>query len=219
MKYSVLIFDFDFTLGDATKGIVESVNYALAKMNLPTFTKEDIRKTVGMTLPNTFTHLTKMQDAEQRALFVTLFKEKADEIMINNTNLFPDTIEVLSYIKSKGMKIGIVTTKYHYRIIEILDKFQISHLVDVIIGGEDVKNAKPHPEALMAAIDKLNVHIDNILYIGDSIIDAQTAQNGNVDFVAVTTGTTDKYDFLQFPFIEIIGGLSEIIPIINEANW
>lgn len=211
MNYSIYIFDFDYTLGDATNGVVESVNFALTKMNLPICKKDDIRKTIGMPLPETFTYLTKIEEPEQRIQFVKLFKEKADEIMTENTALYVDTVNVLSYLKSKEIKTGIVTTKYHYRIIEILSKFQINHLIDVIVGGEDVKNAKPNPEALLTAIQKLNAHKENVVYVGDSIIDAKTANNANVDFIAVTTGTTEKNEFLRFPHITVISTLSELL--------
>ncbi len=209
--YSVYLFDFDYTLGDATNGIVASVNFALSHMNFHTFPTEDIRRTIGMSLPETFTHLTKDDDIEKQQQFVKLFKEKADEIMIDNTELFPGTIKVLSYLKSKGIKTGIVTTKYHYRINQILNKFDINNLIDITIGGEDVKNAKPDPEALLTAIEKLNAHTDNVLYIGDSIIDAKTAQGANVDFIAVTTGTTQKDEFLQFPCIAVVSSLSQLL--------
>jgi hypothetical protein len=46
-----------------------------------------------MSLPQTFAHLTRVYDIEQMDLFVKLFKEKADEIMTENTELFPDTIK------------------------------------------------------------------------------------------------------------------------------
>ena len=209
--YSVYIFDFDYTLGDATNGIVESVNFALSQMNFREFPAEDIRRTVGMSLPETFTHITKNDDVEKQTQFVKLFKEKADEIMLDNTELFPDTIKVLSHLKSKGIKTGIVTTKYHYRINQILNKFDINNLIDITIGGEDVKNAKPDPEALLTAIEKLNARNENVLYIGDSIIDAKTAQSANVDFIAVTTGTTQKDEFTQFPCIAVISSLSQLL--------
>jgi phosphoglycolate phosphatase len=211
MNYSTCIFDFDYTLGDATNGIVASVNFALGQMNFPLMGKDNIRKTVGMTLPDTFTHLTGVHDTGQRNQFVKLFKKKADEVMTDCTELFPDTIKVLSYLKSKGIKTGIVTTKYHYRIDEILSKFDIHYLIDIVVGGDDVKNAKPHPEALLTAIKKLSVGNDNVLYVGDSIIDAKTAHGANVDFIAVTTGTTGEDEFMQYHCIAVVNRLSQLL--------
>ena len=66
MGYNTFIFDFDYTLGDATEGIVRSTNYALKKMGLPAVSQKEVRKAVGMSLPDTFTFLNKTAPPEQR---------------------------------------------------------------------------------------------------------------------------------------------------------
>jgi phosphoglycolate phosphatase len=187
-------------------------------MNFSLPSRDDIRRTVGMSLSESFTYLTKNNEPELQAMYVRLFKEKADEVMTQNTHLFQDTVHVLSYLKSKGIKTGIVTTKYRYRIDEVLHKNQITHLLDVIVGGDDVKNAKPDPEALLKAIGLLGASKDDVLYIGDSIIDARTANNANVDFIAVTTGTTAKDDFMQLPHIAVIDSLGALLSMVERCN-
>ena len=98
-----------------------------------------------------------------------------------------------------------------YRIEQVLCKYDINHLIDSIVGFEDVINAKPHPEGLLAAMRKLDTHPDKVLYIGDSMIDAKTAFSAKVDFVAVTTGTTGKEEFIQLPNIAVFNRLSELL--------
>ena len=214
MRYKCCLFDFDYTLADATDGIVASMNHALLTMNFPLPSREAIRHTVGLPLSEAFTVLTKNEDPELKASFIRLFKEKADEVMTQNTRLFQDTVPVLNVLKSKGMKTGIVTTKYRYRIVDILQEYQVSHLLDIIVGGDDVKNAKPDPEALLKALDQLAVAKDSVIYIGDNIVDAKAANSANVDFIAVTTGTTAKDDFMQIPHIAIVSTLADILPPI-----
>lgn len=222
MRYGIYIFDFDYTLGDATGGIVEAVYYALNTMNLPLPTRDEVRQSVGMSLQDTFVYLAKNKEPEAGALFVRLFRKKADEIMTQNTVLFKDTVRVLSHLKSEGARLGIVTTKYRYRIVEILDKFQISGLFDVIVGGEDVKNTKPDPEALIRAIQLFDSPKGNAVYIGDSLIDAKTAGSVNMDFIAVTMGTTKREEFMRLPHIAIIGSLSELAaqdpPVYSQTD-
>ena len=48
MHYKIYLFDFDYTLADATNGIVESVKHALSKMDFPRPTRDEVRHTVGM---------------------------------------------------------------------------------------------------------------------------------------------------------------------------
>lgn len=208
--YSFCIFDFDYTLGDSTDGIVESVNFALSSMGYKNAAKDEIRKTIGMALNDTFTYLTGVNDEAEKARFSALFVKKADEVITRSTVLFPDCIETLSKLKSRGVKTAIVTSKYHYRIDEILLKFQIGQLVDVIIGFEDTKNPKPHPEPLLTAAQKLGADLKDVLYVGDSVIDAKTAQAAHVDFAAVTTGATEAEAFSAYPHAAILSSLSEL---------
>ena len=196
--YKAVIFDFDYTLGDSTNGIVLSINYALEKLNLKTQETKTIQKTIGLSLKDTLFELSGIQDDEAVRKFTEYFKEKADEVMVDNTRFYEGALEIMEKLGSEGRLLGIVTTKYHYRIEQILAKNNARNVIDVIVGGDDVKKEKPDPEGLLAAIDKLNVSKDQVLYVGDSIVDAKTAQSAGVDFVAVLTGTTKREEFLNY---------------------
>ena len=82
---------------------------------------------------------------------------------------------------------------------------------DIIIGGEDVTHAKPHPEGLLKAIEKLGMNPKEVLYIGDSLVDSQTAQAAGVDFGGVTTGTTTTEELAAYPHRIIMQKLSELL--------
>ena len=213
MRYNTFIFDFDYTLGDATMGVVESANFALGKMGLPAAPRDEIRRTVGMSLPDTFTFLTGNGDPDPKALFAELFLEKAEEVMTRSTELFADTVTVLSRLKASGAALGMASTKQRCRLLQIIDKFDMGRFFDVIVGGDDVKNPKPHPEALIRAVSSLGAAKKDVLYIGDSIIDARTAERAGIDFFAVTTGTTTREDFYLFPCIAIVDSLSSLVSV------
>lgn len=207
MKYKAYIFDFDYTLGDSTIGIVNSVNYALVKLGYKEKDVDDIRNTIGFSLEATYEFLTRNTNRKEAEMFSKYFKEKADEIMVDYTHIYPGVERLLMHIKEDDGKIGIVTTKFHYRIVEILLKYKLEQYIDVIIGAEDVKFAKPNPEGILMAIKKLNVNEKDILYVGDSLVDAETALNATVDFVGVLTGTTKSIDFEVFPAVAIVDNL------------
>lgn len=194
----VIIFDFDYTLGDSTKGIVLSVNYALERLGYGAKEDEDIKRTIGLSLKDTFFALTDKNDLKEAELFANYFKDKADDVMVENTVLYENVKETLLKLKDNGYKIGIVTTKFHYRIEQILFKYDADKLVDVIVGAEDVKVEKPNPEGLLWAIDYFGVDKSEVLYVGDSIVDAKTAENADVNFVAVLTGTTTRDEFAGY---------------------
>ncbi|WP_297430133.1 HAD family hydrolase [Clostridium sp.] len=211
MYYKAVIFDFDYTLGDCTNGIVISVNYALDKLGYSVHKVQEIKKTVGLSLKETFFKLSGNNDFEKADRFCDYFKEKADVVMVDSTVLLPGTLEVLKFLKDRDAKIGIVTTKFHYRINQILNKFHIGDYVDMIIGAEDVKIEKPNPEGILYMIKKMEIDNEEALYIGDSLVDAETAERANVDFIGITTGTTQEKEFQKYCNIKIISKLSDLI--------
>lgn len=198
-----VIFDFDYTLGDSTKGIVLSVNYALDRLGYREREREEIKKTIGLSLKDTYAVLTGKSDIQEAELFADYFKEKADLVMVDNTQLYEGVKETLQMLRYKGCQIGIVTTKFRYRIEQILSRFDALDLVDMIVGAEDVKVEKPNPEGLLWVVERLQLGKSDILYVGDSIVDAKTAQNADVNFAGVLTGTTTKQDFALYPSVYI----------------
>lgn len=198
-----IIFDFDYTLGDSTNGIVLSINYALEQLHYPTRSIEEIKRTIGLSLKETYFELTSGNNMHEAEQFAGLFKEKADQVMVDNTRLYEGVKETLGRLREKGYKTAIVTTKFHYRIEQILNKFEATKFIDLIVGAEDVKGEKPSPEGLLWAIEQLSVDIAEVLYVGDSIVDAKTAENANVAFAATLTGATagDEFECYKKVFI------------------
>ena len=218
MKYEAVIFDFDYTLADATEAIVECFNYGFRMVDLPEHETLAIKKTVGMSVPAAFTALTEIEDEQIRKKFRAYFTSKADEIMTSKTVLFSDTVSTLEYLRNNNIKIGIVTNKYRYRIEETLKLNNITDYIDIIIGNEDVIIPKPDPEALNTAAAKLNAAKNKILYVGDSLIDAETAEQAGIDFAAVTTGTTSADEFTAYKSKAVIDSLSELKEIAVPQN-
>lgn len=213
-----IIFDFDYTLGDSTKGIVESANYALGQLGYAAGSVADIKKTVGLTLRETYHALTSDDDGDRAEQFIRFFKQKADCVMVDNTELYAGVTEVLRDLRAKGYQIAIVSTKFHYRIEQILKKYNAGQLIDLIIGAEDVKVEKPSPEGLLRAIDYLHVAKEEVLYVGDSFVDAKTAENAKVAFAAVLTGTTTREEFAAYPKVYVGNNISDIYHYISAAE-
>ena len=198
-----VIFDFDYTLGDSTNGIALSINYALENLGYASQKLSDIKKTIGLSLKETYFTLTENDDLEEAEQFAKLFKEKADEVMVPNTELYDGVKEVLIKLREKNIKTAIVTSKFHYRIEQILNKFNVNDLIDIIVGAEDVKASKPNPEGLLWTLEHLGLKKEEVLYVGDSYVDAKAAENANVGFAAVLTGTTTREEFSNYNCIYI----------------
>ncbi len=211
-----IIFDFDLTLADSTKGIVECVNFALQRLNLPQADDERIKRTIGMSLEDTFVSLTGQTDNQNVSSFVNNFVKRADQVMVDLTSMFDSVPATTERLIEMGFALGIASTKYRYRIEEILARKGLSDRFGVIIGGEDVAEHKPHPIALTTAIARMQVDANDVLYVGDSTIDALTAERAKVPFIAVLSGATSKREFDEVAKVAVIDDISTLPRLLGS---
>jgi len=207
MHYS---FDFDYTLADSSKGIIISFNYALEKLGLPKRTDIEIKKTIGLSLKKALHLFVPEIDKDDLDTFTSMFKEKSDEVMLENINFYNDVETTLTNLFKSGHYISIVSTKYRQRIEHALKRDKIFHLINNIIGGECVTKVKPNPEGLNKAIEISGISTENTVYIGDSVSDGECASRAKVRFIAVTTGVTELYNLKKWNPIVIISNLNEL---------
>lgn len=211
----VILFDFDLTLADSTRGVIECVNYALMKMDLPQADHGAIRATIGLSLPATLARLTGLTDPVSANAFTTNFVRCADLRMVDLTSLFPDACHVVYELRKAGMRTGIVSTKYRYRIEAILARGGLTEAFDVIVGGEDVVRHKPDPEGLHQALGRIGVSSPDAIYIGDHPVDAMAASAARISFVAALTGNAVRDDFNPWPDTVFIESLTDLVFLLT----
>src|SRR5262249_5315454 len=218
MSFKTVIFDFDYTLADSSRGIIECIDYALGTMELAGVSDDAACRTIGMSLPDVFKALTAIDDSKAAGEFSRLFISKADEVMVDATELFDSAHGVIRGLKEREVRVGIVSTKYRHRIEAVLARDGLLDPIDVIIGGEDVARHKPDPEGLLMALDRLQCSSSNALYVGDSIVDAIVAQRAGTPFVAVLSGTTTKDAFDQYGPLEVMDTLGDLPQVISRLG-
>jgi phosphoglycolate phosphatase-like HAD superfamily hydrolase len=209
-EYQAVLFDFDYTLGDATDAIVAGFQYAMGKMGHPVPDRETVRRTVGYRLQDAYTLLTGDEDQERRLEFRDLFREVAMPLELEDTPLFPGAVEVLTNLHDAGVKVGIVSTKRTDMLDRVLVDHGVSDLLTLVVGGDQVTLPKPDPQGINDAVAALGVDKSAVLYCGDTVLDAGAAQRAGVDFAAVLNGTTTAEAFDAFPFVTIASDLMEL---------
>lgn len=211
MKYKVYLFDFDYTLADSSRGIVMCYRHILDRHGYTSPTDDDIKRTIGKTLEDSFALLTGVTDAVRLAEFRRQYVKEADVYMTANTVLFPEVEDVLRRLKADGARLGIISTKFRYRIRELLVAKGLDDVFDLIVGGEDVVAAKPSPEGVLMALERLQVRKEDTLYVGDSVVDAETAQAAGVSFAGVTHGITTAGELSVYPHQLVMASLKELL--------
>jgi phosphoglycolate phosphatase len=183
-----VLFDFDFTLADSSPGILECTNAALRSLGLDAAAPDAVHRTIGLSLTESFRALTGQDDSALCSAYAKLFIQRADEVMAPMTTVYPQARVVLGALRARGLRSAIVSTKFRYRIEAILAAAGLGDAVDVIVGGDDVTQLKPHPAGLQIALARLEVPGNTALYVGDHPVDAAAARGAGVRFVRVMTG-------------------------------
>ncbi len=205
-----VLFDFDYTLADSSEGVIECVNSALEAMSLPAAAPDRIRRTIGLSLSATFREVTGVLSHTREQEFARRFTERADQVMADLTRVLDTVAPVVSALKARGLALGIVSTKFGYRIRAILGRVGLEDAFEVIVGGEDVPVHKPDPAGLLHAIGDIGCTPRDVVYVGDSATDAGAATRAKTPFIAVLTGVTPREAFAPYRVSSILASLLQL---------
>ena len=208
--YRAVCFDFDYTLADATDSIVAGFQHGVTKMGWPAPDRETVRGTIGYLLEDAYTMLTGDSDPARRAQFRPLFLEVAKERQRRETVLFPGAEELLRALHGHGVKTAIVSTKRGDTIQYIMERYHLLDQLEFVIGSEDVHAPKPDPQGLNMALERMGLKPEELLFCGDTVLDAGAAKNAGCPFCAVLNGTTPAGDFADFHPVHIAPDLFEL---------
>lgn len=210
MDYRAVLFDFDFTLADASQAIVAGFQHGFACMGHPKPDPDAVRGTIGLPLEDAYTLLSGDGDEARRKEFRLYFSQVAVPMQIEVTRMFPGAEALLRALKDAGVPAAIVSTKRADTLCRVLEKRKLLELLTAVTGSEMVQRQKPDPEGLCKTIAGLGLTPDQVLYCGDTVIDAEAAQRAGAHFCAVLNGTTPREAFAPFPADHIAPDLEEL---------
>ena len=192
-----ILFDVDGTLIDTDTIIIESYREVFKKLR-PEYklTEKEELSFLGPTLISMFAKYFKEDFETCRHIYHTYFMEN----MLKIANVYDGAIDLLTYLKKKGYKLGVVTSRLRFSALEVLEKFNLLSYFDIIVGLDDVVNPKPDPEGIKKAMNELNVNISETIYIGDNKSDLLAGQSANLKTGLVTwskgrNNTLENADF------------------------
>jgi len=208
--FRAVLFDFDYTLADSSEGALECINFALAEMGLEQVSLEAACRTIGLSLNETFLSLAEHHEPHRCAEFYRLFVQRADEVMSNLTVLYESVPAMVQALRERDLRLGIVSTKYRRRINQVLEREALVDGFEVVIGGEDVAQHKPHPQGLFEAIEKLECSTASVVYVGDSVVDAELSKRAGVPLIVVLSGVTPRSAFDDYSPLVVLDSISEL---------
>lgn len=182
-----VVFDLDGTLVHSAPDIRLGVNTVMAARGLAPFTLEEIVSFIGNGLPRLAQRVQAARGLDPRG-FDALHAEISaayDAVNGQQTRLFPGVGAVLEGLVSRGHPLGLCTNKPLRPTRDVLRHLGLGATFGAVVGGDSLDVKKPAPDPLAATFEALG---GRGIYVGDSEVDAATAEALEVPFLLFTGG-------------------------------
>ena len=208
-NFKAIFFDFDGTIADTVNGILATMTATFKELNLPIPPQDAMKSTIGMLLGDALQQLGNLDDT-QRVLAVKTYQRLFREVELPNTRIFPGVSQTLQTLKSRGVKMAIVTSRGIESLRLILTQNNILEYFDELVTRDNGFKPKPAPDMVNYLLQKMNLAPSDVLVVGDTTFDIDMGAAAGCKTCAVTYGNhsaerlaTSKCDWMVGRFEEI----------------
>ncbi len=206
-EYTLYLFDFDNTLFDTRCGIEAILGEALPVLGVD-YGPDSFDECLGLTMDQVYERY--MGDDRSR---YRDFERSFMSVVMSDAYLgappFPETARVLESLRVRGKRIGVVSGKKAYKIVNLLRANGLDGYPETVVGFDETERHKPFPDPILKGMSSFDVPKDETVYVGDSPNDALAAEAAGVDCVIV-----DRHNQLSVEGIECtcqVDSLDELI--------
>ena len=194
-----VVFDLDGTLANSIEDIADSMNIVLAEKGFPThdydtyktFVGRGLKALVENALPDSVNDESILEACFNRMMIVY------DENCITKTCLYPGIAELLTELQKRDIKIGIFSNKANELTQKVVNALLADWALEMVIGaGGDIPR-KPNPKGAILISTKMRIAPEEMMYVGDSGVDMQTAENSGMYAAGVLWGFRDMEELLE----------------------
>lgn len=184
-----IIFDFDGTLIDSYEAIAESLNHVRQSYDLPPIGIDEVRTLVGHGLEHLIETSVGPDHIEEG---VERFRKCYAGICEQKTRILPQVKDTIEELDRRGYPMAIATNKPSYFARDILRALEMEHLFAEVLGPNDVDRPKPDPEMLEIIMMRVGLSPEEVLYVGDMLLDIEVARRAGVAVYVVPTGSASR---------------------------
>ena len=208
-NFKAIFFDFDGTIADTVNGILATMTATFKELNLPVPQQDAMKSTIGMLLGDALQQLGNLDDS-QRVIAVKTYQRLFREVELPNTRIFPGVSQTLQTLKSRGVKMAIVTSRGIESLRLILTQNNILEYFDELVTRDNGFKPKPAPDMVNYLLQKMNLAPSDVLVVGDTTFYIDMGTAAGCKTCAVTYGNhsaerlaTSKCDWMVGRFEEI----------------
>ena len=214
----LFIFDLDGTLVDTAPDFKNSINYMLNELNESEVSLEEIRNWVGYgareLIRRTVVDKNIPHDEQRIEEMLKIFLLHYTHNIDDDSVLFNNVRNVLEFLKDNGIKLAVCTNKMERLSNILLEKLNVLHMFDYLVGGDSLSKSKPDPYPLLNICEKLNTEISDSIMIGDSLTDLNAGKGAGMPVVLVSYGYTDNKDIYNEADL-VINDFSQLKELVN----
>jgi 2-phosphoglycolate phosphatase len=186
-----VLFDFDGTLVDSFAAIAASTNHVRAGYGLPPLAEAEVRRYVGYGLDNLMADLVPVAPVDEA---VGRYREHHATVMFTQTRLMPGAAEALPELARRGLRLAVCSNKRVEFTRQLVGALGLGEYFTAVLGPDDVQGrAKPDPAMLLEGLNRLGVSASESLYVGDMIVDVQTARAAGVPIWIISADGTGEF--------------------------
>lgn len=218
MEIKQIIFDFDGTLTDTAPVILATMAATIKEMGLPLRTEEQCRATIGMRLEDIpgklFPDISDISATYADTYLRIFTRENKPGI----AKPFPGVTDTLRLLHSLAYPMAVASSRNHESLQAFFDGFGWTDLFRMVIGGDDVTEAKPAPEPTLHICHKMGWVPSETLVVGDATYDILMGHNAGTPTCAVTYGNQSRSQLLSASPDYIIDHFPDLTTIIRQTN-
>lgn len=215
MKFKGIIFDLDGTLVNSLEDISDAMNTVLTNLNYPTHTYDTYQYFIGSGLRNLVSKALPVSNNTEDQIetcFDCIITEYR-KICTLKTKPYEGIIELLDNLASKNIKLAVFSNKADELTKKIAAEIFPDYF-DAAVGLSTEELKKPNPFEAIEISKNWNLKTEEILFVGDSDIDMQTANNANMFAVGVSWGYRTEQELKNSGAKLVINNPSELIEIV-----
>ena len=197
-EFDFVIFDFDGTVVDTGEGIIKSLQYSFEQMGRKIPDMSDLKKFIGLPVYYSYTHFYGVSEDEVEA-YIKTYRERYKLKGIYECALYDGMVELLKELKSRGVKLGIASSKPEHLIYSVADYLKITELFDAIAGVKsDNSRHSSKKDIILEAMEMLGADKkEKVLMVGDRCFDIDGAAGAEVKSCGALWGYGNKEEFLE----------------------
>jgi phosphoglycolate phosphatase len=210
-----LIFDLDGTLIDSKLDLALSVNATLAELGRGPLPHEQIFSYVGQGAPALIARALGSDASEQEcSIALEFFIKYYSAHKLDNTRLYEGVRDALDALQ--GMPMAVYTNKPVRVSRAIIQDLGVASHFRVVYGGNSFERKKPDPMGVESILREFGAAPQQVMLIGDSDVDVQTARNAGTWICGVTYGF-GSHHFTKYPPDLVVDDLTELVPHLSQA--